>query len=102
MTNREAVDALANYFGVPLNDRELRAHQHAGLPSWIYYHKSQKQACKEYFSLGDLDHPCRCQKNGKTFDHDVLRDAGNDLLRSVGFRVPRKEKWMHEWIKNYK
>ena len=55
MTSREAVDALANYFGVPLNDGELRAHQHAGLPSWICYHKSQKQAYKEYFSLGYLD-----------------------------------------------
>ena len=40
---------------------------------------------------------CRCQKNRKTFDYDVLRDAGNDFLRSVGFRVSRKEEWMHEW-----
>ena len=93
LTDREAVDFVAWYFGVPLSPGELRKQYFSGSPSWICYHKSKAKYCREIFSIDAHDHPSRCSKNGKIHDHHVVKDAGNDCLRSMG--------WIPEWIPEF-
>ena len=100
LSNREAIDWISWYFGVPLKCPRSASELQSSCvgPAWRCLHRTKQNAiCREVFSLRDIDHPSRCPKNGKVADHTVIKEVGDTVLSSFSFRTNPRETWIAEW-----